>query len=181
MVNFSTRPGKVQELIQLIGDDEEAQDIARAIHFQNTFPFTYDVRESAGVTSDFPDPGHEIDDFKSGATVAVEFQVLSRNFKTSKRVDTIKAYSFRLLGVYLVDDPMHSAMSTPDKRRRGDDEWMITPPRTNRTITRMAGFFFYRRRKITCLRSFDEPIVNCLTRGSSGYLHCFLKLVRDVS
>ena len=43
VVNFSTRPDKVEELIQLILDDEEAQDMVRAIHFQDTFPFTYDV------------------------------------------------------------------------------------------------------------------------------------------
>lgn len=109
--------------------------MVRAIHFQDTFPFTYDVRGSADVDSDYPDPGHDVDDFKSGATVAVEFQILSRNFKASKKVDAVKAYSFRLLGVYLVDDPMHSTMSTPEKRRRGEDEWMVTPLRTKRTIT----------------------------------------------
>ncbi len=135
VVNFSTRPDKVQELIELISDDEEALDVVRTIYFQDTFPFTYDVRESADVNSDFPDPGYDVDDFKAGATVAVEFQILSRNFKASKKVDAVKAYSFRLLGVYLVDDPMHSTMLTPNKRQRGEDEWMVTPPRTRKTIT----------------------------------------------
>ena len=104
MVNFSSRPDKVEELIQLIADDEEARDLVRTIYFQDTFPFTYDVRRSADVNSDYPNPGHNVDNFKSGATVAVEFQILSRNFKASKKVDAVKAYSFRLLGVYLVDD-----------------------------------------------------------------------------
>ncbi len=109
--------------------------MVRTIHFQDTFPFIYDVRESADVRSDFPDPGHDVDDFKGGATVAVEFQILLRNFKASKKIDAVKAYSFRLLGVYLVDDPIHSTMSMPNKRQRGEDKWMITPPRTKRTVT----------------------------------------------
>ncbi len=130
VVNFSTRPNNVQELIKLISDDKEDLDVIRTMHFQDTFQFTYDVRESANVSNDFPDPGHDVDDFKAGATVVVEFQILSRNFKTSKKVDVVKAYSFRLLGVYFVDDPMHSTMSTPNKRQYGEDKWMITPPRT---------------------------------------------------
>lgn len=117
VLNFSTRPDKVEELIQLIANDEEARDVVRTIHFQDTFPFTYDVRKSANVNSDYPDPGHAVDDFKSGATVAIEFQVLSRaTSKLPKKVDAVKVYSFRLLGVYLIDDPVQSTMSTPDKR-----------------------------------------------------------------
>lgn len=33
VVNFSTKPDKVEELIQLIVDDEEARDVVRTIHF----------------------------------------------------------------------------------------------------------------------------------------------------
>ena len=135
VISFSTRPEKVEELIELITDDEEVRDIVQAIHLQDTFPFTYDVRKSAKVKGDYPDPGHDVDDFKAGARVAVEFQIVSRNFKASKRIDAVKAYSFRLLGVYLIDEPTNSTISTPEKRRRGDDEWMVTPPRTKKTIT----------------------------------------------
>ncbi len=67
--------------------------------------------------------------------MVVEFQILSRNFKTSKKVDAVKAYLFQLLGVYLVDDPIHSTMSTPNKRQHGEDEWMITLLWTRKTIT----------------------------------------------
>ncbi len=140
VVNFSTRPNKVQELIELISDNEDALDMVRTIHFQDTFPFIYDVQESANVSSDFPDPGHDVDNFKAGAIVAVEFQILSRNFKASKKVDAVKAYLFRLLGVYLVDDLIHSTMSTPNKRQRGEDEWMVTSPWTRRTITSKNPF-----------------------------------------
>ncbi len=91
MVNFSTRFDKVQELIELISDDKEALDVVKTIHFQDTFLFMYDVWESANVSSDFSDPGHDVDNFKMGATVVVEFQILSHNFKASKKVDAIKA------------------------------------------------------------------------------------------
>lgn len=47
---------------------------------------------------------YDIDNFKSGITVVVVFQILSYNFKTSKKVDTIKVYLFRLLEVYLIND-----------------------------------------------------------------------------
>ena len=96
--------------------------MVRTIHFQDTFPFTYDVWRSADVDTNYPDPEHDVDDFKSGARVAMEFQILSRNFKASKKVNVVKTYSFQLLGLYLVDDSVHSTMSTPDKRQRGDDE-----------------------------------------------------------
>lgn len=135
VISFSTRSEKVEELIELITDDEEVRDIVQAIHLQDTFSFTYDVRKSAKVKGDYPDPGHDVDDFKAGARVAVEFQIVSRNFKASKRINAVKAYFFRLLGVYLIDEPTNSTMSTPEKRRRGDDEWMVTPPCTKKTIT----------------------------------------------
>ena len=122
MVNFSTRHDRVEELIQLIADDEETRDVVKTIYFQDIFPFTYDVWGLADVNSDYPGPGHDVNNFKSGATVAIKFQILLQNFKASKKVDAIKTYSFRLLEVYLVDDPVHSTISTPDKRQRGEDE-----------------------------------------------------------
>lgn len=86
VVNFSTRSDKVEELIQLIGNDKEAQDLVKTIYFQDSFLFTYDVRGSADVNSNYPNPGHNVNDFKSGATVAVEFQIILRNFKASKKL-----------------------------------------------------------------------------------------------
>ena len=122
VVNFLIRPDKIQELIELIFNDKEALDVVRMIHFQDTFPFTYNVWESADISSDFLDPGHDVDDFKLGATMAIEFQIFSRNFKVSKKVDAVNAYLFRLLGVYLVDDPIHLTMSIPNKRQHRKDE-----------------------------------------------------------
>ncbi len=33
VVNFSTRPNKVQEFVELISDDKEALDVVKTIHF----------------------------------------------------------------------------------------------------------------------------------------------------
>ena len=68
--NISTRPEKVQELIDFITSDEEMGDVIQAIHYQDTFLFTYDAHEAAGVKSDYPDPGHDVGDFKAGAKAA---------------------------------------------------------------------------------------------------------------
>lgn len=135
IVNFSTRPDKVEELIGLISGNEKVQDIVKIIHYQDTFPFTYNVRKTTDMDADYPNPGHDVDDFKNGSKVAVEFQIMSRNFKASKKVDAVKAFFFRLLGVYLIDNPIQTTVSTPEKRRRGENEWMVMPPRTKKTIT----------------------------------------------
>lgn len=123
--------------MELITGNEEVKDTVKTIHIQDTFLFTYDVRKTSDMNADYPDPGHDVDDFRNGSKVAVEFQIVSRNFRASKKIDAVKAYSFRLLGVYLIEDPAQSSVSTPDKRRRGEDQFIITPPRTKRTITSM--------------------------------------------
>ena len=74
------------------------------------------------MEENYLNPGHDIDDFKAGERVAVEFQVNSRNFKASKKTDTVKSYLFRLLGVYLVHDPSSKTMSTPEKHYLGDNK-----------------------------------------------------------
>lgn len=109
------RLDKVQELIKLIFDDKEALDIIRTIYFQDTFPFIYNVWKSADVSSNFSDPGYDVDNFKAGVIVALEFQILSRNFKASNKVDTVKANLFQLLGIYLIDNPIHSTILTLNK------------------------------------------------------------------
>ncbi len=137
IVNLSTRPDKVKELIGLINGNREVLDIVKTIYYQDTFPFTYDVQKTTDVDADYPNPGHDVDDFKNGSRVVVELRIVSWNFKASKKVDAVKEFSFRLLGVYLIDDPVQTTVSTPEKRRRGEDEWMMTPPRTKKTITSM--------------------------------------------
>lgn len=56
------------------------------------------------INSNFLKSRYDIDNFKSGITMVLVFQILSYNFKTSKKVDTIKVYLFRLLEVYLIND-----------------------------------------------------------------------------
>ena len=73
VISFLTRSEKVEKLIELITDDKEVRDIVQAIHLYDTFPFTYDVRKSTKVKGDYPNPGHDVDDFKAGVRVAVEF------------------------------------------------------------------------------------------------------------
>lgn len=67
--------------------------------------------------------------------MAIEFQILLQNFKTSKKVDAIKAYLFRLLGIYLVDDLVYSTILTPDKSQHGEDKWMVIFLQTKKIIT----------------------------------------------
>lgn len=92
VVNFSMRSDKVKKLVQLIANNRKARDMIKTIHFQDTFPFIYDVRGSVDVNSDYPNLGHDVDNFKLGATMAIKFQILSQNFKASKKVDIVKTY-----------------------------------------------------------------------------------------
>ncbi len=65
IVNFSTRPDKVEELIGLINGNKEVQDIVKTTHYQDTFPFTYNVQKTTNVDADYPDPGHDVNNFKT--------------------------------------------------------------------------------------------------------------------
>lgn len=91
------------------------------------------MREKTGVKRDYLRPGHDVDNFKAIARVAIEFQINSQNFKATKKINTVKAYLFRLLGVYLVDELSKEAVLTLKKRRRGDNKWIITPPCIKKT------------------------------------------------
>lgn len=96
--------------------------MVRTIYWQDTILFIYDIWKSADVNSNFPNPKHEVNDFKSGKTVVLEFQILLHNFKASKKVDIVKAYLFRLLEIYFIDDSTQSTMLILDKRQRKDDK-----------------------------------------------------------
>lgn len=113
--NFSTTTNKVEELIQLIINNKKAWDVVRTIYWQDIFLFTYEVWKSADVNTDFPDPRHNVNNFMSGATVVVEFQIMLCKFKTCNKVDIVKTYLFRLFGIYLIDDPVQSIMLISDK------------------------------------------------------------------
>ena len=67
----------------------------------------------------------------------MEFQVLSHGFKVSKRVNIMKVYSFYLLAIYLVNNPVYLNISTLEKHQYRDNKWMVTSSCTKRTITRL--------------------------------------------
>ena len=84
----------MEELIQLIKGDEEAQNVVKTIHFQNIFPIMYDFRRLADVDINYQDQGQNVNDFKSEIRMAIKFQILLQNFKTFKQIDVVKVYSF---------------------------------------------------------------------------------------
>lgn len=88
----------------------------------------------AKVKGEYLDSGHDVDNFKARAIIAVEFQLVSKNFKVSKKTNNVKIYLFRLLGVYLIDAPALSMMSSPEKQRREDNEGIVMSPKTKKTI-----------------------------------------------
>lgn len=135
VINFSTRPKRIQELINLIINDKEVRDIVQSIYLQDIFSFTYNVRKFAKVKGDYPDLGYDMDDFKAGTRLALEFQLVLCNFKVSKRVNAVKAYSFQLLEVYLIDKLTNSTISTLEKQCQRDNKWMVIPSHIKKTIT----------------------------------------------
>lgn len=101
VINILTKPDKVQDLMDLISNNKKVYNIVQALYIQDIFLFTYDICDEVGVDENYPNPGHDVDNFNAGAKVAMEFQVNSRNFKASKKIDVVKAYLFYFLGIYL--------------------------------------------------------------------------------
>lgn len=52
------------------------------------------MHESTEIEDDYSDLGHDIDDFKAKTKIAIKFQLIFHKFKISKKINTIKAYSF---------------------------------------------------------------------------------------
>lgn len=69
------------------------------------------------MRGDLPDLEHDVDNLKVEVMVAIEFQILSPNFKVFKKIDAVKTYLFRLFGVYVINDLIYSIMSTPNKHQ----------------------------------------------------------------
>lgn len=57
VINLSIKNDKVQEMIEMMDEDKTRNEVQGLLD-QSIFPFTYDVRESAKMNADFPDPGH---------------------------------------------------------------------------------------------------------------------------
>ncbi|MCJ1260686.1 hypothetical protein MMC22_000548 [Lobaria immixta] len=71
-------------------------------------------------------------DFKTEVTVAVKFQIHSRNFAIANDPDGTRDYEFHWQNVYLVQEKKPD-VSTPKNRKRGPDVWLASPPRTRKS------------------------------------------------
>ncbi len=91
------------------------------------FPFIYD-----GIADANPNPGFDPEEFRKGRHVAVEFITHTINFQTKKNPGGTFRYFYRLQNIYLVDGGKRQ-VSTPSRRKRGPDEWLVLPPRTRKT------------------------------------------------
>lgn len=85
------KPNNVQDLINLILNNKKIYDIVQVIYIQDTFFFTYNICEKAEIEENYQNPRHNIDNFKARAKLAIEFQINFRNFKTNKKINTVKA------------------------------------------------------------------------------------------
>lgn len=113
---MSTKPNIVYKFIDLIINNKKVYNIVLIIYIQDIFSFIYSVHKKIGVKRDYPGLDYNINNFKTGAKVAIEFQINSQNFKTTKKIDIVKIYLFRFLKVYLVDKPIKKTISIPEKQ-----------------------------------------------------------------
>lgn len=86
--------------------------------------FTYDVWKTTNIDTNNLNSGNDVDNFKNGSKVAIKFQIIFRNFKTFKKIDAVKTFSFWLLGIYLIDNTVQTTVSTPEKRWWGENKWI---------------------------------------------------------
>lgn len=72
-------------------------------------PFTYDV-----ISDPNPNPGCDIEEFRPGRMVVMEFTTYSRNFRNVKNPTGTMDYNFKLQSTYLIDAGLET-VSTPSK------------------------------------------------------------------
>lgn len=131
VISVSAKLDFVEGMIDIMPNGNDKETVTSILE-DKTFPFAYDVRTTP--QGEFPDSGRiDIKAFKQDSKVAVEMQIHSRNFKTKATDGTGLGYLFRLVGVYKLEDVRLLPVSTPEKRRRGANEWIATPPRTKKT------------------------------------------------
>lgn len=87
------------------------------------------------MLDDYPELGHDVEDFRAGSNYGRGVSDILSHFKAAKKTDATKACSFRLLGVCMIDEPKVLMVFTPEKCRRGVVGWLVTPPRTKNTCT----------------------------------------------
>lgn len=121
----------VTSQIALVEGQELREDLKGELQY-GRYPWVYDGENSVDPTK----PGVDLFEFYEGRGVAVEFQVHSRDFRKDEGGKTGFDYSFKMQGLYLVH-AKGLEPSTPKKRKRGPDEWLITPPRTGECKSEM--------------------------------------------
>ena len=121
----STKP-HVKDLIEIMEDDDK-REWMEGVCNTAVFPFTYD-----GIADANPNPGFDLEEFRKGRHVAVEFTTHAINFRTKKNLRVTFRYFYRLQSIYLVDGGKRQ-VSTPSRRKRGPDEWLVSPQRTRKT------------------------------------------------
>ncbi len=127
-ISMSSTKNHVRDQISLMDDGEE-KEWMESLCNGGKFPFTYD-----GIADRNPNPGHDIEEFRRGRFVAVEFSAHAINFKSKTNPEGTFNYNFRLRSIYLVDGDQTT--STSIKRKRDPDEWVVSPPRTRKSTVK---------------------------------------------
>ncbi len=123
-LSLSCQKRHVYALLSLIENTSDREYMDQLITMKR-FSFTYN-----GVSDANPPPDYDIDKFVPTRTIVVQFQVHLLNFWTPKDLEAKFEYTFRMMSLYLVQLAEGYDFSTPSKRKRGPDKWMVTPPRT---------------------------------------------------
>lgn len=122
-MRFGCGKAHVKDFIEII-DDEDERGWMEGFCDREIFLFTYN-----GIGDVNPNPGYDPDEFRNGRNVAVEFTTHAINFRTKKNLGGTFKYNFRMQSLYLIDNEK-SLVSTPICRKRGPDEWLVSPPQT---------------------------------------------------
>ena len=132
VISVSANPEFVHSRINFMSeDDNKAKAKALSVYEDSTFLFIYDVRTTD--PGKFPDPGVcDVSTFWPETKVAVELQIHSRNFKTRGQERNL-GYSFKLIGLYKLQDVKILPPSTPEKREKEANKFIATPPRIKNT------------------------------------------------
>ena len=136
VIFVSAKPDFVESMINIMQDDSNKAAVMTILE-DKTFLFVYDVRNTA--PGKFPDPSQfDVSGFRQDNNVAVEMQIYFRKFKSKCGNGPGQGYSFRLVGIYKLEDVQLPPVSTPEKRCQGANEWIATPPRTKKTCAALS-------------------------------------------
>lgn len=132
VISVSANPVFVYSRINLMRENNSKTKTKALSAYKNrTFFFLYDVRTTD--SGKFPDPGLcDVSNFRPETKVAVEYQIHSCNFKIKEQERNL-GYSFKLTGLYKLQDIKILPTSIPEKRRKDANEFIATPPRTKNT------------------------------------------------